>query len=469
MSKKLSSPPRRFIAAIALMLPALAHSAEAPAEWQPQQLPQRIDALRAQTLSISREAQAVEEQLVPGAGPNAHADDAIRGSARRDWGTDAITHYNEAVASIAEGKAAQGIAILEEMGRSDAADSGSLALRDQANITLGYYYLRQREGQSAIPVFSRVRAVGPYASRGLLGLGWAFLAPPGAAQKSAEGPRPDQPDSQRIGVVLRPRLTADIAKLRRDLPFRLRQATGENELALRRALVPWVELTGRDPTDPAVQEGMLAIAYSLNHLGAYEEARERYVKIVDLLEQVRGWFDQAIAHVGSGRMAAIIKAGGGDSYWPWWVTDLPVRHWWLAELPGVPMPKAPDTFYFERLLADGEFQDAAQDYRDLNLFDSVLDAHARQLASPTQLASAATAATDATESHAYDPRVEELRGRIDVLRLRAQAEGDAQRQQLEDIAIAKLRRQKQQTEQYLAEARFVLARIYDRPPEGEYK
>jgi hypothetical protein len=149
-----------------------------------------------------------------------------------------VARYNEAVSLIAQGDATHGAAILDAIGNADAAGPASLALRDQANITLGYYFLRQRNGSAAIPVFSRVRSVGPYANRGLLGLGWAYLAPQGAGAQQAAVIDGASSSSQRIGVVLRPRLTADIEKLRRNQPFRLRQATGDDELALRHALMP---------------------------------------------------------------------------------------------------------------------------------------------------------------------------------------------------------------------------------------
>ena len=52
------------------------------------------------------------------------------------------------------------------------------------------------------------------------------------------------------------------------------------------------------------------------------------------------------------------------------------------------------------------------------------------------------------------PKLLELRGRVDALVV-------AQRQLLEDMAIQELDGQRQQAENYLIEARFAVARLYD--------
>src|SRR6202012_3383510 len=94
--------------------------------------------------------------------------------------------YNLGVALINDGRVGQGVNMLDRVGRLTPFDSEALALRDKANLTLGYHFLRTRQGGTAIPIFGRVRTTGPYSNRALLGLGWAYLAPRGDRQGKTE-------------------------------------------------------------------------------------------------------------------------------------------------------------------------------------------------------------------------------------------------------------------------------------------
>lgn len=355
-----------------------------------------------------------------------------------------VTRYNNALAALQQGKVPEGLAELDAIGRGEFTGPVALALRDQANLTLGYYQLRHRQGAAAVPVFSRVRSPGPCANAALLGLGWALLAPPGPGGRQSAADAMQEPTVQRISTVITPRLTADIAALKREQPPGVPVTSKDQQTALRRALVPWTELTGRDPTDPAVQEGMLATAWSLYHFGAYQQAEDHYLRAIDQFDKTRGWFDAAILQVRSGGMAASIAAHENDSAsgWHWLGVDLlPVRvHWWFGDTPETPREVA-GNFYFEHLLLDEDFADALQDYRDLRLIAGLLDAHLVKL-------DAAAAA---------------LRERIAALRPRVAAAAEVQRKRLEDLAVAELQQQKKQVEKYLIEARFALASIYDRP------
>jgi tetratricopeptide (TPR) repeat protein len=355
----------------------------------------------------------------------------------------AISAYNSAMASIQQGKLAEGAALLETVGSGAALDSTALALRDQANLALGYALLRHHQGAAAVPVFSRVRSPGPCASAALLGLGWALLAPPGNAGLQDNADAQDGAVMQRISTVVTPRLTADIAALRREQPASVPVPTKDQQTALLHALLAWTELTGRDPTDPAVQEGMLAIAWSLYHYGAYEEAQDDYLRAIDQFDKTRGWYDTAILGVRSGGMASAITAHDNDaaSGWHWSGVDLPPQRtrWWLGNTPEPPR-EVPANFYFERLMLDQDFAGSLRAYRDLHLVSSALTAHLDKL-------------------DAGSP----LREQIAALRPRIDAAADIQRRHLEDLAVSGLQQQKKQLEKYLIEARFALASIYDRP------
>lgn len=345
-------------------------------------------------------------------------------------GSDPATaRLNQALALINRGNGAEASAALDLLGRDEAKDSSALTIRDQANLVLAYYYLDHGLGPEAIPVFQRIRSPGPYANAGLLGLGWALLAPPhrdGAANPVT---------TPRYPTIVTPRLTADIIALHQNQPPRVPSPDKDQQTALRKAMIPWTELIGRDPTDPAVQEGMLAIAWTLYHFGAYAQAQDDYTRSAEQLEKIRGWYDNAVTHVRSGGMTSVIAAqdSASSSGWPHTsVTLTPSHaHWWHGDTPETPKAVA-DTFYFERLLLNDDFAAALQRYR--NLIEA--DTAAREMAT--------------TDSGS------DLHNRLSAA---IASEGA----QLQSIALTELSSQKQKLEKYLIEARFALATIYDRP------
>jgi len=353
----------------------------------------------------------------------------------------AYADYNRGVALMRDGQTAEGAALLGAIASGKGDDAESAALRDRANLVLGYMQLRNHTGASAVPLFSSVRSFGPDANAALLGLGWALLAPSGSGQNAgprrntaADGPVDPQASFQRIPVLLQPHLTDDIAGLKRHEPYTLKQASPQEEQALRQALVPWVELVGRDPIDPAVQEGMIAIPYALNHIGAYEEAQEDFVRAVKLLEAADAQLDVAMQRVNAGQMTQALDtreaAGNG---WPWWLAAYPKEHWWLADDPRDPMA-APETFYLQHLMADDGFRAAMQDFHDLCLLGDAIG------------------------------RMDGASG-ADGLRARVTAATADQARLLQDLALAELAREKRHTRMYLGEARFALAHINEPAPE----
>ena len=82
-----------------------------------------------------------------------------------------------------------------------------LALRDKANLSLGYVYLQQNAFDRARNYLQQVRLNSPYSNRALLAMGW------------------------------------------------IAQQQGRSD----EALAPWTELRNRNVTDPAVQESLLAV------------------------------------------------------------------------------------------------------------------------------------------------------------------------------------------------------------------
>jgi len=364
------------------------------------------------------------------------------GRDKADAGGDAMAQayadYNRGVALMKDGNTAGGTALLTALVAGKSQDAESAALRDRANLVLGYAQLRNRTGSNAIALFSNVRSTGPYTNAALLGLGWALLAPSGngenaSARANAGSAAAASAPFQRIPVLLQPHLTDDIAKVKLHEPYSLKLASSQEEHALRQALVPWMELIGRDPLDPAVQEGMIAIPYALNHVGASEEANERYLRAVKLLGAVDAQLDVAKQRVNGGQMIqALDTREAANNGWPWWLAAYPREHWWLADDPKDPLG-APETFYLQHLMADDVFRAALQDFHDLRLMSDTLQGMSGDAAA-AGLQSQVAAATA------------------------------AQAQLLQKLAIAELEREQRRTRLYLGEARFALAHMNEPPP-----
>lgn len=180
----------------------------------------------------------------------------------------AYARFNLGVALVKAGREAEGVAHLDAVGTMDATTAELRALRDQANMALGFAWLRAERPAAAADAFSRVRLQGPLSNKALLGLGWAWN-------------RQDR---------------------------------------LKKSLVPWLELKARSPLDPAVQESLLAIPYAIERLEKpklalvhYTEASVRYEQQLAELKRLR----QAVA---DGALLHALSPGNlddesGESVW----------------------------------------------------------------------------------------------------------------------------------------------------------
>jgi hypothetical protein len=345
-------------------------------------------------------------------------------------GSPAVAAPEGASAVVAEyqSAAASGdTAALERIGKdSKLVTPEALAFRDKANTALGFKLLDDQLGDSADSAFRRVRSPGPYSEMALLGLGWAQLVPAKGAAPSAQQDTANAIKTS-IGTASSPFNSSWVV------------ADPKQADSLRRALVPWTELIGRDPTEAPVQEGMIAIPYALDHLGAHKQAQTYTLRAIDQLEHTRMHLEAALAHISSGRMAQLVvdhddTPGNG---WDWWFAALPEPRWWLAA-----PPNAPDNFYIERLLDNDAFRTQLQTCHRIYQLDRLLEERGKQLGDS-------------------DPA---LSARIASLRPRLAGFAASQRQVLARIATDQVMAIKQQTEKYLVEAHFAMARFNDRPP-----
>ena len=81
--------------------------------------------------------------------------------------------FNLGVALIRSGDVSRGTALLDELGRAPAADEEGRGLRDRANVALGFAALQEGRPEQARGFLSRVRLEGMHANKALLGFGWA--------------------------------------------------------------------------------------------------------------------------------------------------------------------------------------------------------------------------------------------------------------------------------------------------------
>jgi hypothetical protein len=208
--------------------------------------------------------------------------------------------FNLGVALVRSGDGERGVKLLDELGTTPAADEEMRALRDKANLALGFSALQSGKPELARRSLERVRLQGLQANKALLGFGWA----------AAE--------------MKEPRL----------------------------ALVPWLELAERDPSDAAVLEARIAVPYAYAELGAYGEATEQYNSAIAAYEAEGGRLDESIAAIRAGRLidGLIERNPGEEMGWFWNIAEL---------------PEMPHGSHLTQVMAGHEFQEAFKNWRDL--------------------------------------------------------------------------------------------------------
>ena len=223
-----------------------------------------------------------------------------------DW--MAFARFNLGVALASQNRLPEAAPVLTAVGTMNAAGSEMQALRDKANLALGYAWLQAGNPTAARTALERVRLVGPYATRALLGVGWA---------DAALGQYQD-------------------------------------------ALTPWTELHGRNLLDAAVQESYLAVPYAYGKLNANAQAVDFYEAAIKSFDEEGQRIDTAVARVSSGHMLDDLLGGDQQTQQLGWF-------WQLKQL-----PDAPESRYLYSLLADNDFQEGLKNYRDLGFLGGTL-------------------------------------------------------------------------------------------------
>jgi len=174
-----------------------------------------------------------------------------------------FAEYNLGIALFRSGRQIEGSELLAKVGRLTSSDPELLALRDKANLAMGYALLGEEESARARAFFQQVRLNGPFSNKALLGFGWSH-----AMQKDFES-----------------------------------------------ALSSWLELRSRKKTDASVYESLLAVGYALEQLKAFPQAMQSYLEAIELFKQEVARLDSAISEVRTGRLMnyLVVQALGGDT------------------------------------------------------------------------------------------------------------------------------------------------------------
>ena len=188
-----------------------------------------------------------------------------------DW--RAYARLNLGIALVREHRVADADPYLTAVGTLRSANPELVALRDRANLALGYAYLQANDPAKALTGLERVRLDGPYSDKALLGVGWAEAS---------------------LGNY-------------------------------RSALVPWLALRQRSLADSAVQESYLAVPYAYGKLSANGQATESYESALSSYAAENQAIRRAIERIESGRMIDTLLANDekGEQGWFWQLENLP--------------------------------------------------------------------------------------------------------------------------------------------------
>ncbi len=190
--------------------------------------------------------------------------------ARAPEGWQEYLRINKGIAQLRAGDTEGGQATLDKLGKTDVDNEELRALRDRANLALGYQLLRDSDGEQARKYLNRVRLRGPFMQEAMLGAGWA--------------------DAER----------------------------GNYEAAL----TPWLKLLELDSNQASAHEARLAVPYSFAQLGDRDRAIYFYEQAITYYDAEQASLEAAIQAVESGALLDLLsqadtRESGG------WLHDAP--------------------------------------------------------------------------------------------------------------------------------------------------
>jgi tetratricopeptide (TPR) repeat protein len=188
-----------------------------------------------------------------------------------DW--TAYAQFNLGIALVRRGRLPEAITYLNRIGNMQTRSEELLALKDKANLALGFALLQVQRAAEAKPILQRVRLEGPYSSKALLGVGWADAG------------------------------------------------MGE----FKRALVPWLALRKRSLLDSAVQESFLTVPYAYAQLAATGQAADFYNSAIESFDNEMKRIDDSIEGIRNGKLLdRLLNDDKKDTLtWYWQLTTVP--------------------------------------------------------------------------------------------------------------------------------------------------
>lgn len=223
--------------------------------------------------SLQEEFRILKANLLMAQKKYTEAATALQGLLRTEGEQKAnYARFNLGVALLRAGREKEGTDLLRHVTELQSKESDQLALRDRANLALGFTAMKSTP-VLAKDFFRRVRLNGPFSNRALLGLGWAEV------------------ELQRY----------------------------------EQALVPWEELATREKTDPAVFEAIIARGNALERLRAFPQAIEAYTNAINLFERELDKLNKTVVEVKKGRLWAdlLSQVSRNEMGWFWEAELLP--------------------------------------------------------------------------------------------------------------------------------------------------
>ena len=225
--------------------------------------------------SIGIELAVLNANLHMALGENGEAAEVLENTSAPD-GWEEYLRINRGIALLRAGELEEGRKTLDKLGKVDADSEELRALRDRANLGLGYELLRAGDAEQAREYLNRVRLQGPFIQAALLGAGWA--------------------DAER----------------------------GDYE----QALTPWLALLELASYEAPVQEAHLAVPYAFAQLGDSKRAIYFYERAIGYFDEEQQQLDAAIQGTRSGELLSLLSQ-----------TDTGISGGWMHDTPtleGVP-------------------------------------------------------------------------------------------------------------------------------------
>ena len=187
-------------------------------------------------------------------GNNSQAAEGLKKTRAPD-GWEEYLRINRGIALLRAGDIEQGRKTLDKLGKQNADTEELRALRDRANLGLGYEMLRAGDAEAARKYLNRVRLQGPFEQAALLGAGWA--------------------DAE----------------------------LGDYE----QALTPWLELLKQTDYAAPVQEAHLAVPYAFAKLGDRDRSIYFYEQAINYFDNEQQQLDDTIKAVQSGSLLTLLS------------------------------------------------------------------------------------------------------------------------------------------------------------------